>query len=207
MESIQPRQANLSGFATTMNTPQRKAVVSLSPPNDTVTLSNRVQFGSGAYTKQVINAVTDFDDFIQLWRYLAKAVQDKSLKSAAEKAAEAAKVESMIDMVSTHKDIDEMQAFLKNVFAVSIKNGDGNLLGGSILHPPRQGQTYYLQYLAVDAALQGKGQGGKLLAEAIEHVRRNGGNQIILNADNPSAEAFFAGKGFQKNGIIMELPV
>ncbi len=63
----------------------------------------------------------------------------------------------------------------------------------------RAGAVAYLQRLAVDPALQGRGLGRSLVVDALRWARRRGAEQVLVNTqrDNGAALALYAACGFR----------
>lgn len=71
----------------------------------------------------------------------------------------------------------------------------------SIIQPPK-GCLHYIAHLGVDASMQGKGIGSKLVEYLMEQGRKDGKTQTALDVSvlNPRAQALYERLGFKQTG-------
>jgi len=71
----------------------------------------------------------------------------------------------------------------------------------SIIQPPK-GRLHYIAHLGVDASMQGKGIGSKLVEYLMEQGRKDGKTQTALDVSvlNPRAQALYERLGFKQTG-------
>ena len=87
---------------------------------------------------------------------------------------------------------------------MSVRDGEGGLLGGLIL------QSYwresYIELLWLSARARGSGVGGRLLEEAERHARRRGSRLMHLNTYSFQAPGFYEKQGYRRFGEISGSP-
>ena len=94
------------------------------------------------------------------------------------------------------------------LFAGYVWIEDGKLVGNaSITEENRRTATWTLSNVAVLPAYRGRGIGGRLVDMAIDHIRRNGGAQILLQVrtDNELARTLYCHRGFASFDIWHEM--
>lgn len=82
---------------------------------------------------------------------------------------------------------------------------DGEICGIVTMLPLEEGKVYQLRGMAVDDDFHGKNIGRKLVAEAEDICRKNGGETIWMNA-RENAIPFYEKCGYQKVGSLFTIP-
>ena len=106
--------------------------------------------------------------------------------------------------LSAHNDLFLPSPRERTPFAVSVRDGEGTVIGGLI--GEFRLDWLYIDWLWVDGSQRGKGHGAALMALAEQEARALGKTHVFLWTWSFQAPGFYEGLGFVECGRITDHP-